>query len=49
MFAGALGAVGHRWHAPTEPFLVRALLYIAGIGTMMVAGLLLGPRLLRWT
>jgi hypothetical protein len=49
MFAGALGAMGHCWHGPTEPFLIGTLLYIAGIGTMMVAGLLLGPRLLRWT
>jgi hypothetical protein len=49
MFAGALGAMGHCWHGPAEPFLVGTLLYIAGIGTMMIAGLLLGPRLLRWT
>lgn len=49
MFAGALGAMGHCWHAPTEPFFVGTLLYIAGIGTMMIMGLLLGPRLLRWT
>lgn len=48
MLAGALGAMGHCWHVPTEPFVLGALLYTAGIGTMMLAGLLLGPRLLRW-
>jgi hypothetical protein len=49
MLAGALGAMGHCWHVPTEPFALGALIYVVVIAIMMIAGMLLGPRLLRWT
>ncbi|MBX9827618.1 MAG: DUF1109 domain-containing protein [Xanthobacteraceae bacterium] len=48
MLAGALGAMGHCWHASAAPFALGALGYTAAIATMMIAGMLLGPRLLRW-
>ncbi|MBX9846736.1 MAG: DUF1109 domain-containing protein [Xanthobacteraceae bacterium] len=48
MLAGALGAMGHCWHASAAPFVLDALGYTAAIAAMMVAGMLFGPRLLRW-
>lgn len=48
MLSGALGVLGHCWHGSNEALALNILLYFVAIGTMALAGRLMGRHLLHW-